>query len=118
MVACNLGSNTMATAIDEALPVTVKNSGGRGVQRWDDAPHPFNIPKSGWPTEAPPGTVEKLLVMIAREARGEKLFHPYDAKNEVDLSPLFFYLLAYERQEQIKTEQQRPKENEEEDINE
>lgn len=77
-----------------------KTKAGKGVQYWVNAPSPFYIPQYGWPTEAPPGTVEKLLVIMARANRGEDLFHPFDAKIDGDYNPLLFYLAKWEEREE------------------
>ena len=39
------------------------------------------------PTSAAPGTEQKILVMMARAARGEALFHPEDCKTMHDTAP-------------------------------
>ena len=36
------------------------------------------LPSPGEPTEALPGTETKIQILIARAARREPLFHPYD----------------------------------------
>lgn len=76
---------------------------GRGVKKWVNAPASFRIPLVGRPTEAPPGTIEKLLVMIARERRGEELFHKWDAKIDGCFRPLMFYIAEHEQREETRT---------------
>src|SRR5690554_6047283 len=71
----------------------------RGTPHWRNAPSPFCIPHKGWPTEAPPGTQEKLRVLEARHARDEELWHPYDATYDGDIRPLVFYIEYKERTE-------------------
>lgn len=48
---------------DEAVPV--------------DEPAPARVPASS-PTDAPPGTEAKVLVLLARREAGEELWHPLD----------------------------------------
>ena len=103
MVAHYIG-NEMSTAtidgIDEVA--TIKRSGserGIPVSKWVMAPNVFKPPSVGWPTAAPPGTLEKVEVFEARESRGESLFHPYDARYHDDIMPLLFYLMMHEIQE-------------------
>lgn len=38
-----------------------------------------NYPLDDFPTDAPPGTAEKLEVMISRRKRGRHIFHPLDS---------------------------------------
>lgn len=85
--------------VDTRVYIGSRNKPAYDTKKWANAPNPFNIPKENWPTEAPPGTVEKALVMTARASRYEDLFHPYDARWEGDLRPLLFYLEVCEKRE-------------------
>lgn len=89
-------SDDMNPALD--MPI-VRSKDGRGVVKWANAPRPFRIPDKNMPTNAPPGTVEKLNVLIERETRSEQLFHPYDARWDGDVRPLVWYLMRHKEQE-------------------
>jgi len=54
--------------------------------------HNRNLPLPGEPTQAMPGSREKIAVMKARAQRGEQIFHPDDA-----LGPRREALLHYAR---------------------
>lgn len=43
-----------------------------------------NHPLPSVPTQHRPATRKKILVLIERAARGEQLFHPLDAKPDLD----------------------------------
>lgn len=75
---------------------------GKNVKPWKNAPKNFSVPSIGYPTDAPPGTIEKLLVMIAREERREKIFHTHDARHDGDVKPLLYYLAKYEEQQETR----------------
>lgn len=64
------------------------------IVRWANAPVPFVIPEIGFPTEAPPGTREKVMVMTARAGRREPIFHPFDCVKDGDMKALLYYLLG------------------------
>lgn len=110
MVAHNEVFMDMATIGDKTYKIVdtrdyigSRNRPGNETRRWANAPSPFNIPKEGWPTQAPPGTVEKALVMASRANRQEDLFHAYDARWEGDIRPLLFYLEVCEKREAKRT---------------
>ena len=92
MVARNW-NQSMSTATTTPSPYI------RGTPHWRNAPVPFRLPLKGWPTEAPPGTQEKLRVIEARHDRGEDLWHPFDAEFDGDVKPLVFYIEYKERTE-------------------
>lgn len=43
-----------------------------------------NYPLDDYPTDAPPGSLEKLEVMIDRRERGRHIFHPADSAEPVE----------------------------------
>lgn len=93
----------MSTVDTDTIPLgRLRKHSSKCVTAWINAPSPFNIPKYGWPTEAPPGTVEKVLVIMARANRSEELFHPFDAKIDGDTRPLLFYLAKWEEREEAR----------------
>lgn len=45
-----------------------------------------NYPLDDFPTDAPPGSAEKLEVMISRRERGRHIFHPLDNQKAVPVN--------------------------------
>lgn len=45
-----------------------------------------NYPLDDYPTDAPPGSAEKLEVMIDRRKRGRHIFHPLDNLQSVEVN--------------------------------
>lgn len=43
-----------------------------------------NYPLDDFPTDAPPGSAEKLEVMISRRERGRHIFHPLDSMESTE----------------------------------
>lgn len=48
--------------------------------RHEDTDYGYGKPLPALPTDAIPGSAEKLAVLIGRHERGEKLHHPRDSK--------------------------------------
>lgn len=103
MVARN---NIDGVKVEEGISTTVDTrtyrSPGRDSGRvtpWYNRPDDWRIPSRGWPTEAPPGTEEKLEILTLRHKRHEELFHDYDARYDGDIRPLLYMLMKHEEQE-------------------
>lgn len=76
---------------------------GKRVRKLDYAIVP--IPEPGYPTDIPPGTHEKVLVVAERYGRTEALFHPFDARYEGDPRPAAFMALDWDDRVAIVREQ-------------
>lgn len=85
-------AHNISDLMEDLIPNHRVRIGWGACRNWSGAPIPFIVPEVGWPTEAPPGTLEKLAVFKARHERLEELFHPYDARFDGDDRPLVFYL--------------------------
>lgn len=57
-----------------------------------------NYPLDDFPTDAPPGTAEKLEVMIDRRKRGRHIFHPLDNIEPVEVNVCVRLLVGGERE--------------------
>ena len=64
-------------SIDPAIRAQHPHSGSKTARR--GIGHDAKGRQPATPTDAPPGSEEKLAVMIDRAARGESCFHPDDA---------------------------------------
>lgn len=49
------------------------------IDELEDFQGPVTLP--GAPTEAPPGSEQKIRIMMERASRREELFHPQDGRN-------------------------------------
>lgn len=68
-----------------------KKAGRRGVGNGNRAARPDA------PTDAPAGSVEKILVMAMRAERGQGLFHPLDPAHEPPPSPVEIQMYRHGR---------------------